>query len=124
MVDIITSGAVVISPSLILGYESEREAGTLVHPILGSSDDEITLRPARRRTGTLRLAFLDERSESDSLDAETALSQGAVFTLTSDDRTTIAMQFVVPSTGRVVRRLDDETRLDWTVTVDFQEVTP
>lgn len=118
----ITGGVTPIYPSTVLGYESERDAGSLVHKILGNSNPDVTLRPAQLRSGSLKLAFLSDTSEEDSRTAELALSQGSVFTLLETDRSSVGMQFV--ASGRIRRILDDETRDDWSVEVDFTEVAP
>ncbi|MBN9207282.1 MAG: hypothetical protein J0H96_01300 [Microbacterium ginsengisoli] len=117
MASTITTSSTTITPDAVDGFESQRAAGTLVHPILGSSSPDITLRPARLRSGTLRLVFL---SETAAKAAEDALSAAAVFTLTTD-RTTLPSTLVI--TDRITRALDDATRAAWIVTVGYQEVT-
>ena len=119
----ITGGATLIAPTTILGYSSVREAGTLVHPILGGGSPDVTLRPAQLRSGTLSLAFLDPAtSEADSREAESVLSGPVTFTLVESDRATLGMAFVV--SGQIRRELDPETRADWTVEFDYTEVAP
>ncbi len=120
MADVITSGATVITPTLILGYESTRAPGTIVHDIIGRANPDVTLRPAGTRTGRMELGFI---GEADSYAAETALSTAAVFTLTSTDRPTVALSFIVKEGGTITRTLDDETRNAWTVAFDWREVT-
>lgn len=116
----ITGGAAPIYPSIVLGFESERDGGSLVHQILGNSNPDVTLRPAQLRSGTLKLTFLSDSSEEDSRTSELTLSQGTVFTLLETDRSSVGMQFVV--SGKIRRALDAETRDDWTVEVDYTEV--
>lgn len=123
MVDSILSSSASISPDLILGYESSRTSGAVVHPIVGRPAPDVTLRRAGLRRGRMQLGFLGEDAESASADAETALSAAAVFSLVSDDRSTIQMRFVLPSTGAITRQLDPDTRETWSVTFDWQEVS-
>ncbi len=118
----ITGGASPVYPNMILGYESTRDGGSLVHPILGTSNPDVSLRPAKLRGGTLKLAFLAESAESDSKSAEDQLSSATVFTLLDDDRTTVGMQFIV--SGPIRRLLDPESRRAWTVEVEYTEVEP
>lgn len=117
----ITTGGSVISPDAFSSYESERAGGTIVHPILGSSDPDTTLRPALLREGSFALTFTRESAEYDSRAAEAVLSAGAVFTLLSPERTSVAMAFVVPQSGGIKRSLSSSGGA-WVVTVDYQEV--
>lgn len=115
----ITHSGGTITPDIIDGYRSTRRGGTIVHPIAGVASPDVTLRVAGLRTGQMRLVFA---SESDAADAEAALATAEVFILTSTDRDTIPMSFVVPEGGVIERELDDVTRDVWIVTFDFQEV--
>lgn len=115
----ITTTEHTITPVLVLGYESEREPGNIIHPILGRANPDVTLRPAGLRTGELQLFFPDE---TEAAAAEDALAAAGVCELTTSDRASVNMTFVVE--GRLARALDPETRDHWTVTVGFQEVTP
>ena len=117
----ITGGSTPINPSIILGLSEQIPGGTVVHPILGRIDPDVTLRPAAVRTGTLELGFTASNAETASFAAVNALRSAAVFRLAAE-RGTLAMAFVVPENGRIERRLDDTTRSAWTVTVDYQEV--
>ena len=69
MVDVITSGATVIAPTMILGYESSRPTRTLIHDVPGRSDPDATLRPAGLRKGRMTLGFAGPSAESDSASA-------------------------------------------------------
>lgn len=127
MPDLIVTGSTVIRPTLILGYQSTRAAGNVVHPIINRPSPDVTLRPASLRTGTLELLFAGDDSaavETASAEAETLHATAAVFTLISDDRPSIAMSYVVSGNGQISRALDPSTRDAWTVTVPFQEVGP
>jgi hypothetical protein len=106
------------TPALVLGWESRQESRNIVHPIVGISNPDVTLRPANLRTGTLHLFYMDEASAESIRAAHTA---GVVFSLSSDDVDSIDMSYVVD--GEIGTRLDDQTRIRWIVDVDFQEVT-
>jgi len=107
-----------ITPLAVTTYLTSREAGTIIHPILGRSNPDVTLRPAMTRTGTLVLAFT---AEADAKEAEDAHAAGGVFSLTSDSLTTIEMYYV--ANGRIERELADGST-HWIVRVDFQEIAP
>lgn len=122
MADVITSGAAIITPTLILGFESKREAATLVHSIIGRAAPDVTLRPAALRNGVSELGFNASTSEADSAAAEAILAGGTVCALISSDRSTVEMSFVVQ--GEITRTLEDATRSAWVVSFGWQEVTP
>lgn len=105
----------VITPRLVDGWTGTRDAGSIVHDILGRAVPDVTLRPAGTRSGTLRLIFIDETAAAD---AEAVLSSAAVFTLASDERATIGGDFVVQD--RVERELDDGTRNVWIVSAGYR----
>lgn len=106
------------SPTLVDGYSSGRQSGNVVIPILGGGV-AVVLRPALPRTGTLRLFY---PAEADAADAAAMHALPGYFTLTSDERATIGMDYVV--SGSVAVELDDQTRDAWVVSVDFQELSP
>lgn len=122
MTALITGGATSITPDVVLGYESAREAGSIAHPILGSSSPDVTLRPAQMRSGSLTLGFLQATAEVDSSAAESNLAAAVAFTLTESTRPTAGMRFVV--TGPIRRTLSTETRATWTVSFDYTEIAP
>ncbi|WP_294947692.1 hypothetical protein [uncultured Microbacterium sp.] len=124
MVDVITSGATVIAPTMILGYESSRPTRTLIHDVPGRSDPDATLRPAGLRKGRMTLGFAGPSAESDSASAESVLAGAVAFVLTSPDRASVSMRFVLPDGGALSRVLDPETRDAWMVEFDWQEVAP
>lgn len=110
-----------ITPDMVLSFQSSREAGNIVHPILGRANPDVTFRPAMLRTGTLQLGFYASTAEADSLAAEEAHALGVVFTLASTDRSSIEMSYVV--SGGVVRSLVVPSGQGaWTLDIDFQEV--
>lgn len=120
MTDTITAGAVTIEPTVIEGFRSSRESRNKLHPILGSAETDVTLRPASRRSGDLTLVFGSADAEADSAEAEAALATGEVYELVPDAVMSIAMSFVV--TGSIERELDPQTRTVWLVRFGFMEV--
>lgn len=120
MTNLITRGVDTIEPTIIEGYRSERESRNIVHPILGRAEPDVTLRPSSLRGGSLTLGFESATSEDDSKAAEDILGDSGVFALTSSDRSTVDMSFVV--VGTPARELEDETRDAWLVVFEYQEV--
>lgn len=110
-----TAGARIV-PIYVLGYETTRRSQSIFHDIIGGGQD-VTLRPATRRSGTLRLLFA---TEAQAVAAETAHASGTVLRLQDDERTSIDMSYVL--SGILVRRLDDDSRELWTLDVGYQEV--
>lgn len=109
----------VISPTIVDGYEATRTPRTIIHPILGREDDDVTFRPTSLRRGTLSLVFA---SEADARSAVAMLAVPQVLTLADPD-VSIGMTFVVAEED-VQIGLDDETRDVWIVSVPFREVRP
>lgn len=107
----------VITPTIIDGYSAARSPRTIMHPILGRDADDVTLRPASLRRGTLSLVFA---LEEDARAAVTVLNTPQVLTLADPD-VSIGMTFVVAEED-VVLELDDETRDVWLVQTPFREV--
>jgi hypothetical protein len=105
-----------ITPLLVLGYETTRQSQSIFHDIIGGGQD-VTLRPASLRSGTLRLLFA---TEDDAVAAETAHAAGKVLRLADADRPSVTMSYVLD--GALTRRLDDGTRKLWTLDVAYQEV--
>lgn len=116
----ITSGASTITPTQVLGYSSSRPVMNIIHPVLGAASPDVTLRLAGLRKGTLELGFQGTTSEATSLAAENLLKSAVTFTLTSTDRTSIQMNFVLD--GTLERELEGESRNAWIVTFGWQEV--
>lgn len=109
-----------IEPTAVLRYESSRDGGNIIHPILGRSNPDVTFRDQQLRTGTLSLGFAGDTSEDDSLTAFNAHAAGIVFTLASTDLSSIEMSYVV--SGPVTRTLDVPNAA-WIVDVTYQEVS-
>lgn len=120
MTTTITYSGGTLTPELVDGYQAARSSRNVEHVVLGRAGSDFTLRPAALRSGTLTLLF---PLEADAAEALTALSAPEAFTLASDDRTTLDMEFVVVGSGADMA-LDDATRDVWIVSLPFQEVTP
>lgn len=121
----ITGGASVITPTLILELTEEAQGGNIVHPILGRSNPDVTLRPGGRRTGTIALGFAGANSEALSATARSVLLTAGLLTLVAPARPSLnGLTFVIPEGGRVQRSIEPDTRNAWTVVLDYQEVTP
>lgn len=109
-----------ITPAFVLGpFQAFDEAGSLVHPILGRSADDVTLRPAKLGTGNLELYFLTAD------DAETARlfhRPAATFTVISDDGAFLPALYVPQ---RQIGRAQRSDLMDnWVLTVPYQEIQP
>lgn len=107
-----------VRPMLLDGYEAKRELGTLVHPILGRPDPDVTMRPAGLRAGVLRLVMPDAESAHAAVDA---LLQPHVFELVPATVTQMGMRFVVAG-DEATTELDKTTRVRWIVQVPYREV--
>lgn len=114
MAHVITSGATVLTPTVVEDYESASRVGTVVHDIIGRADPDVTLRPAATRTGRLRMTFPDEAS---SRAAEIAFRAPAVFAWTAP-LSSVSMTFVPQDD--ITRRLLDTGR--WVLEVGYREV--
>lgn len=119
----ITDGETTITPTVVDGYQADRDARSIVHEILGRSAADVTARPASLRTGTLRLGFVGSTAEEDSKEAEDLHATGALLVFSSSELPTIDMSYVVPLGGRITRELENTTRAAWMLTVTFQEVS-
>lgn len=121
MATLITSGANVISPTIVLGFTSTRASMNNIHDVVARANPDVSLRPAGLRSGTYELGFAGDTSEMDSFIAEALLATPVVFTVVSDERTTVQLSFVL--SGNLTRALETETRDAWIVSFDWQEVT-
>lgn len=119
MATVITSGTDTITADAVSDYASASTSGNRVHRILGVAAPSAALRTASLRTGTLTLTF---RSETESYAAEELHREGGrVFSLASAERPTVNMAYILADGGRIERTLTLTGQ--WTLTVDFQEVT-
>ena len=117
MATLITADAGSITPHLVLGYQSVRTTGNVLHPIIGRSDVDVTFKAAGLRTGTLRLLVL---TLAEALAAEALHASIGILRLSDTDLPALNMRYV-PS-GTITIALDEETRALWTVEIEFQEV--
>ena len=119
MTTTVTSGTTTLTPILVDGYRSIREAGNVLHSIIGTEWHAVTLRPARPRAGTLGLLCA---SLADALAMESLHAAAATLSLADTDHSGLAMAYV--ASGKIEVELADETRAHWWVRVDFQEIQP
>ena len=116
----LSNGPTVITPHLVLGWDSARESRTHVHPVLGRPDPEVTVRPAALRAGTLRLFFL---TYAEAAAAEAAHAEAGVWDLdATPDTPGLVGRYVVA--GPLALRTDGEAHARWLLEVGFQEVGP
>jgi len=115
----ISDGTTDFVPILITEWDTTREAGNVLHDIIGRPDDDVTYRPARYRQGTLVVLCA---TLEDALALELLASQPRKLYLTDDDHPAINMAFV--AAGDINVLLDDETRLQATVGIEFRQVAP
>lgn len=113
----ITDGATTVTPTLVLGHEVSRRSRTVIHPILGRPDPDVTLREAALRRGTLRVLFPDAESAYVCFSMHAGLS---VLTLTTPELPSASMSYVVD--GDADLQLDEDTRERCVVEIPFQEV--
>lgn len=118
MTTTITDGTSVITPDLVLGYETDNDATNIFHEILGRADYDVSVAPDRLRSGELLLFF---EAEADAKSAREFHLAAVRFTLATDDLTLMDMTYV--RRGGMRLALDSETRTRWTLTVGYQEVT-
>lgn len=118
MSTIITHAGGTITPEVVNGFASSRQARSIVHTILGRPDPDITFRPAGLRKGELTLVF---ETGAEAAAAEAVLVVPQVFGLNDPDVPQVSMSFVVAD-GEIQNALDLETQRVWIVRVPFQEV--
>lgn len=113
----ITHSTGVITPVSMPLWESTNEARTIMHPILGRPDDDVTFRPAALRKGTLTLVFADSAT---AYSARAALLIPQQLDLAHTAVPEVGMSFVVADgeVGDVIGAAQE-----WTVTVPFREVS-
>lgn len=119
---IIAGSAGTIVPTIIMSISVGRGARNVVHDILGKTEPDVTLRSASLRSGTIEMGFAGPTSEADSQKALDIHARGVVLTLVNAERATASMAYI--ASGRIERELDDTTRNDWIVRIDYQEVRP
>ncbi|MFB4348481.1 hypothetical protein [Microbacterium sp. CR_7] len=113
-----STDAQTIVPDLVLNeWETENEAQSIVHPILGSADVAVTLRPARDATGVMRLFFLTHAAAEQARLFHTA---AATFATSSDDVRLPALY--VPQGG--IRKAQQANDARWIIQIQYQEIRP
>jgi hypothetical protein len=105
-------------PVLVTGYQSRRQTAHVFHDVLGGGQD-VTLRPASPRSGTLSCLFT---SEAEALNCENIHTGTDILTFADSDLPTTGMTYVAD--GAITRALDSQSRALWTVDIDYREVTP
>lgn len=114
MATTITDGTTTVTPLLVTGWETEAETRNVLHAVLSKSTPDVTLRGGYTRTGTLEMLFTDE---ADALTAALMHKAAAVFTIASTEITDANYSYVV--SGNVKTALDEDTRAQWLVTVEY-----
>ena len=112
-----TTPGPVLTPLLVVGLSSSREANNTLHRIIGQASPDVTLAEAGLRAGSL--TFLCQ-TLADALAMESIHAALGVIRLIDTDLPGLNMTYV-PS-GDISLEIDDETRELWTVEVDFAEV--
>lgn len=113
-----STDAATVTPFLVLGpFEDEADGQSIVHDILGSSDSDVTLRPASTPTGSVELFFL---TWDDAQAAREFHRAPAVFTLADPDAGFFPSSYIMTR----VSRAQQDARARWVVTVEYREVTP
>lgn len=119
MAKTITKGATTITPTQVLGYETETQSRNIFHDILNRPAHDTSLRDDTLRSGTLRLLFESETAASEAFQFHTT---AGVFSLNYDDFSTIEMLYV--REGRMRLALDSDSLILWVLEVGYREVTP
>lgn len=108
-----------IVPDLIVGFQSRRIAGNVLHTVIGTAAPTVTLRPATLRSGVLTLLFADQDA---AFHCEAMHAEPGIFTVYESTAPWATMTYVVA--GDITADLDPDTQSVWFVTVAFQEVLP
>jgi hypothetical protein len=115
---IIVSGSLSFIPTLITSWRASQVSSNVLHPIIGRTFPDVTLKPAQARTGTLEMFFASGPAAES---ARTILSSGSVFVISSDETPWLdGLAFVLA--GSIASSLSDASRLSWMLSADFQEV--
>lgn len=116
MTDIITTSTGLIAPILITYYTVNRAIRNVVHPILGSSVPDISLRKTVLRSGEMTLLMQDHDR---AIRAMTLLTTSPLLALTSDDPTASMTFALAPGDLKLT---PDEDYRRFLLVVPFQEV--
>jgi hypothetical protein len=115
----VTKDAVTVTPLFVIGWQSAREARTVVHDILGKPTADFTLRPSGPRGGTLTYFFADL---ADAISCEVLHADAPGILVLSD--TAIpggTMAYVVTGDVSLVAANDEGRR--WTLEVTYRSTT-
>jgi len=110
------SAGLFTSPLLVDGWTEAVESRNIINPIVGGGVD-VTLASAAKRTGSFVLLY---GSEDEANAAFYLHTLPATFNLSDSDRPTVDLTYVL--SGSLERTLDEESRVLWFVTVNYQEV--
>ncbi len=114
----LTRGLVTLVPVDILGWSTTRVTASVVHPIMGDPEPDITLRVPGLSSGELRTLWGDEAGALAARDALAAV--GGPWVLTVPERPTLAMTFQV--VGDITLAALADTGTGWSLTCRVQEV--
>jgi hypothetical protein len=101
---------------LVMDVAHGSDARTVVHPVIGRTLPDFTVRPIGPRTGTWHLLCA---TETTALQLEALLRTAGPFRLADTDTNIADRTFVV--TGRLAVQLDTTTQKVCTVTADYTE---
>ena len=117
MTTTITDGHTTVTPTLVMGWQTSQDTRNIVHPIIGSSNPDVTIKPSNLRTGEMSLLF-DTYVQADLCRALHA--NAAVFQLYTDDFPAANMNYVVFQEVKLT--LEETGQRYWIVNIQFQEV--
>jgi hypothetical protein len=112
----ISDGTTTLSVISILGWSDDRESGNVMHDIIGRSDPDVTLHPARARSGSFQALCTDMVA---GWALRELLAGAAVLHLVNTDLPDTDMDFVLVTANI---ELDDVTLIRAVVTVEFRQV--
>ena len=113
----ITRGATTLTPLDVLGWSLTRKGQTVVHPIIGDTDPDLTVRDAALRSGIVRTLW---STMAAALAASQALAvAGTPWTFTVPETPGLTMRAYV--VGDVTEASLDERGTAWVVDVTVQE---
>lgn len=119
MASTISRGFVVLTPAGVLGWSLTRPSRSVLHPILGTDETEVTTRPPGLRAGRVRTMW-DTYAEAE--DASTKLSVvGGAWSLVVPEQPGLTM--VMQVTGDQTIEALDDAATTWALDFGVQEVT-
>ena len=112
-------GSPVVSPRLVLGWQTGRPARTIVHELLHSEEPVVSLAAPGVRRGTLSYFFESAEAAATCWDMHTAT---AVFTLTAPVSDSVQVLRYVVTGGDLRMSLDEATAKQVVIEVPYLEV--